>query len=241
MLRNRLNAWCESEQKLNDAQFGFRENRSTSDCIFIHHNIIQKVLANKLKLYCAFIDYQKAFDTVIHDALWMKLTNSQISSKMLKMLKSLYSNVKACTRNNENMSYSELFDLTLGVKQGETLSPLLFILFINDIKDYIDLTNLSVNDIDKLSRNNYTRSIINIDVEIVDSFCYLGMTLYYNGNFNQAIKHLMNRHSKHIMVFYHCLPEYHLILKPSYYCLTLKLRRLFYMVARYGAYMTLRK
>ena len=182
-------------------------------------------------------------DTVIRDALWMKLTNSQISSKMLKMLKSLYSNVKACIRNNENMSYSELFDLTLGVKQGEPLSPLLFILFINDIKDYMDFTNLSVNDIEKLSlymllfaddialfttdpknlqtkldcinrfscqwgftinvdkakiciferkksRNNYTWCINNIDVEIVDSFCYLGMKFYYNGNFNQAIKTL---------------------------------------------------
>jgi hypothetical protein len=67
-LRNRLNNWCENESILNECQFGFRNNRSTSDCIFILHSIIQKVLANNLKLYCAFVDYEKAFDTVIHDA-----------------------------------------------------------------------------------------------------------------------------------------------------------------------------
>ena len=45
-LRNRLNNWCENESILNECQFGFRNNRSTSDYIFILQSIIQKVLAN---------------------------------------------------------------------------------------------------------------------------------------------------------------------------------------------------
>ena len=56
-LRNRINTFCESEHIFNDKQFGFRDNHSTTDCIFILHSIIQKVLVNKSKLYCAFIAY----------------------------------------------------------------------------------------------------------------------------------------------------------------------------------------
>ena len=47
VLRNRINKWCEETETLNNLQFGFRDERSTADCIFILHSIIQKVLANK--------------------------------------------------------------------------------------------------------------------------------------------------------------------------------------------------
>ena len=49
------------------------------------------------------------------------------------------------------MTYSDFFDVTIGVKQGEPLSPLLFILFINDIKNCIDFENLTEKDLNLLS------------------------------------------------------------------------------------------
>ena len=150
-LRNRINTFCESEHIFNDKQFGFRDNHSTTDCIFILHSIIQKVLVNKSKLYCAFIDYEKAFDTVNHDALWIKLVKSGVSCKMLNMIKAIYANVKSCIRNGKSMSTSNFFDVSLGVKQGEPLSPLLFILFLNDISESIDFQNLTDKDVELLS------------------------------------------------------------------------------------------
>jgi hypothetical protein len=36
LLRNRLNKWCEQNHVFNESQFGFRDNHSTTDCIFIH-------------------------------------------------------------------------------------------------------------------------------------------------------------------------------------------------------------
>ena len=69
-LRNRLHKYCEDENVFKDCQFGFRDKKSTVDCVFILYNFIQKILASKTQLYCAFIDYQRCFDTVIHEALW---------------------------------------------------------------------------------------------------------------------------------------------------------------------------
>ena len=151
-LRNKLNKWCETEHILNDYQFGFRDKRSTADAIFILHATIQKILSSNSKLWCAFIDYEKAFDTVIRDALWVKLLQCGISCKMVTMIKAIYNNVKACVKLSSSMNMSDFFDVTLGLKQGEPLSPILFILFINDIVDSIDFNNLTDNDLNMLTK-----------------------------------------------------------------------------------------
>jgi len=108
-------------------------------------------LINELKLFCAFIDYEKAFDTVIRDALWTKLVEMNISCKMLNMLKSIYTRVKSCVKLSSTMQMSDFFDVSLGLKQGEPLSPLLFILFINDINDVIDVNSVTENDVKLLN------------------------------------------------------------------------------------------
>ena len=151
-LRNRLNSWCEQENVFHDTQFGFRDNCSTTDAIFLLHTIIQKVLAKNSKLWCVFIDYQRAFDTVIRESLWTRLIQSGISCKMLRMIQSLYETVKCCVRISPQMNVSEFFDVTLGLKQGEPLSPILFILFINDIVHHIDFDNLTDKDLELLSK-----------------------------------------------------------------------------------------
>ena len=151
LLRNRLNNWVENEACLNDVQFGFRDGRSTADAIFNLHSLIQKVLHKKHKLWCVFIDFERAFDTVSRNALWYKLFECGISCKIITMIKSMYQNVKSCVKFGNTMELSDFFHVTVGLKQGEPLSPLLFILFINDIVHVIDNENLDENDLSFLS------------------------------------------------------------------------------------------
>ena len=42
IIRNRVNQWCKNQKKLDENQFGFRDSRSTADCIFILQSLIQK-------------------------------------------------------------------------------------------------------------------------------------------------------------------------------------------------------
>ena len=132
ILDTRLRKWAESNDILNDFQFGFRNGKSAIDCIFILQSIINKTIkCDKRKLYCAFIDFRKAFDLVYRNGIWVKLINCGVSSKIIKMFQRIYQTVKSCVRVNGSLS--ESFESYMGVKQGEPLSPLLFIFFINDM------------------------------------------------------------------------------------------------------------
>ena len=77
-----------------------------------------------------------AFDLVNREELWFKLTNNGVSTKMLNILKAMYTTTKLCV--SKFSSLSEFFESNIGIKQGEPLSPLLFLFFINDVHEFLD-------------------------------------------------------------------------------------------------------
>ena len=131
ILLNRLSKWADKEDKILDNQFGFQKGKSTVDCIFTFYSIIAKTLSAGEKLYCVFIDYEKAFDKVNRTFLWQKLISENISSKFVTALRAMYSVVRSCVRFKS--AKSRFFTSYNGLKQGDPSSPLLFMLFINDI------------------------------------------------------------------------------------------------------------
>jgi hypothetical protein len=62
----------------------------------------------KKKLYCAFIDFAKAFDTVWRNGLWNKLLINQINGKMYNVIFNMYQNIKSRIQyNKETSNYFE--------------------------------------------------------------------------------------------------------------------------------------
>ena len=92
-------------------------------------------LAQKEKLFVTFIDYEKVFDKVDHGFLWRKLGQAQVTGKVLKIIQNLHQKTKACVWGNGEVS--DVFDCNIGVRQGDNLSPLLFILFLNDFNTFM--------------------------------------------------------------------------------------------------------
>lgn len=149
LLDVRIRKWAEKNKLLSDYQFGFRPNRSTSDCIYVLHSIINKVIMSEnRKIYCAFVDFRKAFDLIYRNGIWYKLIIYGVSSKMVNMLKAIYKSVKSCVKVKGSLS--QYFNSYMGVKQGEPLSPLLFIFFINDMANYLYDDNADLVTIDEL-------------------------------------------------------------------------------------------
>ena len=147
VLNRRLLHWCETNNCLTDAQFGFRPAHSTCDAIFALHSLISEYLNKKKKLYCCFVDYLKAFDSIDHAQLWRRMVKVGITGKLLNVIKSMYQQIKSCVRFNNELS--DFYTCFKGLVQGEALSPLIFSLFVNDIElDLLhDCSPLQLNDI----------------------------------------------------------------------------------------------
>ena len=120
---------------MSDAQFGFRKKRSTVDANFVLHNLIENLLHDKMRIPCAFVDLKKAFDSVYRNALWYKLYKMGLDGKILKIFKEMYSTVKSCVKHLN--SFSDFFNVAVGLKQGLNNSPILFAMFLDDLERFL--------------------------------------------------------------------------------------------------------
>ena len=82
--------------------------------------ITEKFIAVNQKVFCAFVDLEKAFDRVVRAKLWEILPRYNVSGPLLQAVKSLYRDHSACVRVGAGVS--PWFDIRSGVKQGCAMS-----------------------------------------------------------------------------------------------------------------------
>ena len=93
-------------------------------------------------VYAAFLDMQKAFDWDDRDLLKYKLLNIRINGKTFNAIDQLYRKTVSCVKLNQFKT--NWFEVNSGVRQGDSLPPTLFTIYINDLVNDLNFMNLGV-------------------------------------------------------------------------------------------------
>ena len=117
--------------KLDDFQFGFQENSSTSLCSWVVYETIDRYIRGGSKVYGVMMDCSKAFDTIQHSKLFQKLLHVGVPPVVVRMLIYLYKKQTADVRWKNKYSFE--FSVRNGVRQGAVLSPILFCFYMNNL------------------------------------------------------------------------------------------------------------
>ena len=142
-----------TEGKGMDEQGGFRAGRSCSDQIFAVRQVVEKTIEKDRVLYMAFVDLEKAYDNVNRTKLWKVLEEYDVKGRLLKAVQAMYEDGKASVRVGDRES--EWFGVHKGVRQGCTLSPWLFNVYVDKVarearEKFVSEVKLSTGDVGML-------------------------------------------------------------------------------------------
>ena len=138
LIHDQLYSHLTNNKLLTDNQSGFRKGSSTGTCLvdFLHH--IYGEVDGGGACGVLFLDLSKAFDTVNHEIIRIKLKALGVKESSVSWFVSYLTGRTQYT--NVNNTLSEPIEIRMGVPQGSILGPLIFICYVNDLPKYCSNT-----------------------------------------------------------------------------------------------------
>ena len=137
IIYNRMYSFLEKNDILSSSQHGFRKKHSTESALINYINNINKGLNNSEYVASIFMDLSKAFDVIDHTILKQKLEHYGFRGAFLDFIISYVQNRQYFVSTNGYKS--PIKTVNIGVPQGSILGPLLFLLYVNDMKNSSDV------------------------------------------------------------------------------------------------------
>ena len=120
-----------TEGKVLEEQGAFRRGRSCVDQLFTVRQLGEKIIEKNKRMLMVCVDLEKAYDRVDRELLWRVLRAYGVNGELIRAVRSLYDDGKACVRVQGQKS--DWFGVGQGVRQGCTMSPWLFNIFMDNI------------------------------------------------------------------------------------------------------------
>jgi hypothetical protein len=125
LLERRLSGALDAARLRADSQFGFRRRRGTREAAFVLRAVVE---AQRGPVFCAFVDFMKAFDSVQRPLLWRLLRNLSVPEAFVQAVESYYAHVAFQVELPSGLGSPRV--ARVGVRQGCPLSPVLFGVFV---------------------------------------------------------------------------------------------------------------
>jgi len=135
---------------IHPSQAGFVKDRFIGDSIRVLQDLMDYTVQKNIPGMLLLIDFEKAFDTLEWNFIWKTLEKFNFGESFIRWIKILYNRPESCIMNNGNAG--RYFEMKRGLRQGDPLSPYIFILAIEllaqKIRDDKNISGIKVQDTD---------------------------------------------------------------------------------------------
>ena len=131
VLLDRTRQWAEGNRLVPPEQSGFRPKCLLPTRVLSIYQEVKNNLSANAPTLAIYVDYEKAYDRVWHIGLLVKLFRLRIPTSLLKIINSWLENRTAYISFGKEKSME--FRVQVGLPQGSSLSPYLFVVYHSDL------------------------------------------------------------------------------------------------------------